>query len=152
MVRDKSNATAMAGFSDPGGNFVFEIHQYLDDDSSGSKDSCVSVTIGRERLKGVTRWMREQRAQAILGEFGVPRNPLCLAALDDLMSFWREWRRMGRLELLGWRRLVGGISAHRSARQERTGATASGHTPPPRGQVTHGAEEQAVASGRRTGS
>jgi endoglucanase len=87
---DKSNATAMAGFSDPGGNFVFEIHQYLDDDSSGSKDSCVSVTIGRERLKGVTRWMREQRAQAILGEFGVPRNPLCLAALDDLMSFLGE--------------------------------------------------------------
>lgn len=85
-----SNATVMAGFSDPADNFVFEIHQYLDVDSSGGKYDCVGERVGRERLEGVTRWMRQQRAQAILGEFGVDQSPACLAALDDLMSFLRE--------------------------------------------------------------
>lgn len=85
-----SNAKVMAGFSDPGRNFVFEIHQYLDSDSSGSKEGCSGERIGRERLEGVTRWLREQRAQAILGEFGVDQSATCLAALDDLLGFLRE--------------------------------------------------------------
>lgn len=87
---DDNNAAAMAGFTDPAGNFVYEIHQYLDRDSSGSNPGCTSARIGRERLERVTLWLRQQRAQAILGEFGADRSPTCLAALDDLMSFLRE--------------------------------------------------------------
>jgi endoglucanase len=101
---ESSNAAAMTGFRDPGNNFVFEIHQYLDEDSSGTKGGCVSRTIGRERLQGVTRWLREQRARAILGEFGVDRSETCLAALDDLLLFLREngdvW--------IGWNYWAGG--------------------------------------------
>jgi endoglucanase len=85
-----SNAAVMKGFADPGRNYVFEIHQYLDSNSSGSNPGCVSARVGRERLEGVTRWLREQRAQAILGEFGGDRSETCLAALDDLLSFLRE--------------------------------------------------------------
>jgi endoglucanase len=100
----ESNATVMAGFRDPGRNMVFEIHQYLDEDSSGAKFKCVRRTIGRERLEGVTRWLRQERAQAILGEFGVDRSPECLAALDDMLSFLREngdvW--------IGWNYWAGG--------------------------------------------
>lgn len=99
-----SNASAMAGFADPGGNYAFEIHQYLDSDSSGSKGACAGQKIGRERLQGVTRWLREQRAKAVLGEFGGDRSPGCLSALDDLLSFLRAngdvW--------IGWNYWAGG--------------------------------------------
>ena len=99
-----SNASALRGFIDPGRNFVFEIHQYLDEDSSGSKPGCSNRKVGRQRLEGITRWLREERAQAILGEFGGDRSETCLAALDDLLLFLREngdvW--------IGWNYWAGG--------------------------------------------
>jgi endoglucanase len=84
-----SNAAVMSGFKDPANNFAFEIHQYLDADSSGTKKDCVGERVGRERLEEVTRWLRQQRAKGFLAEFGVPPTPVCLAALDDLMTFLR---------------------------------------------------------------
>jgi endoglucanase len=85
-----SNAEALQGFVDPARNFVFEIHQYLDSDSSGTGRGCSGVRAGRERLEGATRWLRQQRAQAILGEFGVDQSDTCLAALDDLLDYLAE--------------------------------------------------------------
>ena len=85
-----SNAAAFAGFKDPAGNWVFEMHQYLDSDSSGTKSDCSGPKVGSERLIAVTSWLREQRAKAILGEFGAPATPTCLAALDDLLAFLRN--------------------------------------------------------------
>ena len=94
----RSNAAQMAGFKDPGNNFIFEIHQYLDGDSSGSGTSCVSRTVGRNRLTALTAWLRKEKAGALLGEFGAADNPTCLAALDDMLSYmdhhgdiWRGW-------------------------------------------------------------
>ena len=84
-----SNAAAMRAFDDPGRNMVFEIHQYLDKDSSGTSSKCVGPTIGRQRLNGVTDWLRNQRAKAVLAEFGVASNQECLVALDDLLKFLR---------------------------------------------------------------
>jgi endoglucanase len=86
----KSNAATLSGFVDPGRNFVFEIHQYLDEDSSGTKKECVGGAAGRKRLAGVTRWLREESAQAILAEFGVPPTAKCLAELDDMLAYLRE--------------------------------------------------------------
>jgi endoglucanase len=95
---DRSNAAAFSGFRDPGGNFLFEIHQYLDSNSSGTGAECISKTIGRQRLQRVTDWLRGQRAGAVLGEFGGTKSAQCLAALDDLLQFldangdvWRGW-------------------------------------------------------------
>ncbi len=85
-----SNAATLSGFVDPGRNFVFEIHQYLDSNSSGTGKDCVGGAAGRQRLAGVTRWLRQERAQAVLAEFGVPPTPTCLAALDDLLAYLRE--------------------------------------------------------------
>ena len=99
-----SNASALSGFADPGRNFVFEIHQYLDGDSSGSQRGCSGAKAGRQRLEAVTRWVREQQGRAILGEFGGDQSPTCLAALDDLLSFLSEngdvW--------IGWNYWAGG--------------------------------------------
>lgn len=94
----ESSAVALHGFKDPANHFLFEIHQYLDSNSSGTGNECVDVGIGRRRLAGVTDWLRAERAGAVLGEFGASPNPRCLAALDDLLGFldanadvWRGW-------------------------------------------------------------
>lgn len=93
-----SSARQLAGFRDPANHFLFEIHQYLDSNSSGTGSDCVSATVGSERLAGVTDWLRRQKASAFLGEFGGTRSPICLAALDGLLGFldrngdvWRGW-------------------------------------------------------------
>jgi endoglucanase len=93
-----SNAAAFEDFRDPGNNFLFELHQYLDGDSSGTKSDCVSETVGSERLAEVTTWLRDRKAGALLGEFGGGANPTCLAGLDDMLSYmdknsdvWRGW-------------------------------------------------------------
>ena len=105
---DSSNAAAMRGFRDPGRNFMFEIHQYLDSDSSGTKTDCVDATVGRRRLAKVTTWLRQQRAKGFLAEFGVPPTPVCLQALDDTLSFLEEngdvWA--------GWTYWAGGLRWH----------------------------------------
>lgn len=93
-----SNAVQMRGFRDPANHFLFEIHQYLDADSSGTGATCTDRAIGRQRLAGVTDWLRAEHAGAVLGEFGTAPNPACLDALDDLLKFldrnadvWRGW-------------------------------------------------------------
>jgi len=85
----ESNAAALSGFVDPGRNMAFEIHQYLDSDSSG-RHACSGPKVGRARLEGVTRWLRQQGGKAVLGEFGGDGSATCLAALDDLLGYLRE--------------------------------------------------------------
>jgi endoglucanase len=92
------NAAVMTGVEDPGDNFAFEVHQYLDEDSSGSGSVCVSETVGSERIEGFTDWAAENGYRAFLGEFGSDDNDTCLAAVDDMLTFiednddvWLGW-------------------------------------------------------------
>jgi endoglucanase len=93
-----SNAAAMRGFKDPANNFLFEVHQYLDHNSSGKSKTCAGAGVGSQRLQAFTRWLREQRAKAILAEFGASSDPTCVAALSDILSYmsrnadvWSGW-------------------------------------------------------------
>lgn len=81
-----SNAAAWEGFVDPGDNFVIEMHQYLDGDSSGTKDMCVTPEVAGARLEAASQWLREQHFRGFLGEFGAAPNKECLEALDSLMK------------------------------------------------------------------
>jgi endoglucanase len=36
------NGAAWAGYVDPGNNFIFEMHEYLDSDNSGTHSTCAS--------------------------------------------------------------------------------------------------------------
>lgn len=56
----------MAGFAATDDNLVFEIHQYLDGNSSGQSATCNGKTTGRDRLAAITAWLRAEKAQAIL--------------------------------------------------------------------------------------
>ncbi|MCC8536108.1 glycoside hydrolase family 5 protein [Xanthomonas axonopodis pv. poinsettiicola] len=86
-IAGQSNAVAMAAIRDPLNRYAIEVHQYLDADSSGTRAGCVSPTIGSERLRSFTGWLRSQRKRGFLGEFGASSNPTCMRALDDMLRY-----------------------------------------------------------------
>jgi len=82
-----SNAVAMLGIKDPKDNVLFEAHQYLDSDSSGSSPTCVSGTIGRQRLAPFVRWLRANKKRGFIGELAGARNETCHAAVKDMLTY-----------------------------------------------------------------
>ena len=92
------NAQSLVVIEDPVNNLVFEVHQYLDKDYSGTSAECVSDTIGSEKLQGFTQWLRANGYRGFLGEFGASSNATCMAALDDMLGYvhdnadvWMGW-------------------------------------------------------------
>lgn len=92
------NATVMLTITDPANNYAFDVHQYLDSDSSGTSSQCVSTTIGPQRLANFTAWCRNHGRRGFLGEVGVSTNATCLQALDNLLAYvktnadvWLGW-------------------------------------------------------------
>ena len=63
------------------------MHQYLDSDGSGTSTTCVSSTIGSERLKAATEWLRANGKKGLLGEYAGAVNPTCQAAVKDMLSY-----------------------------------------------------------------
>jgi endoglucanase len=90
------NAAAWAGYKgDP--NFAFEVHQYLDSDSSGNHATCVANK-GTKVLDAVSSWARTNRVKLFMGEMGWSQDPKCLvegAAMMQAMTrspdVWTGW-------------------------------------------------------------
>ncbi|HSD40165.1 MAG TPA: glycoside hydrolase family 5 protein [Rhodocyclaceae bacterium] len=80
------NASVMLGVVDPGNNYAYEVHQYLDGDGSGASGTCVSTTIGAERLAGFTSWLKTNNKRAFLGEFAGGNNATCQAAVTGALA------------------------------------------------------------------
>jgi endoglucanase len=105
-----SNA-AMLGVVDSGNNYAYEVHQYLDSDSSGSHTTCVSATIGTERVMPFMTWLESNGRRGFLGEFGggaaadtESQDQTCATALDAMLSLIQS-----RPDLwLGWSYWAGG--------------------------------------------
>lgn len=104
------NAAAYDNFQDPGNNFAFEVHNYLDKDSSGTHTEAVPEG-GKARLTEFTAWLKKHHWQGFLGEFGWDNNPAntqanvigdeMLAYMDQNRDVWlgyaywaagRKWR------------------------------------------------------------
>ncbi len=92
------NAQVMNGIKDPYNWFMYDVHQYMDSDGSGSTETCLNANIGVERLKTFTQWLRTNNKKAILGEFSSGRNTQCDKALDNMVHYlennadvWRGW-------------------------------------------------------------
>lgn len=96
--QNPSNAAALASIKDPINNYAFEMHFYLDSDSSGTHKECVSETIGVERLKAATKWLNDNDFKGFLGEFGIADNAVCLSALDKTL----EYLSNNKNSWLGW--------------------------------------------------
>jgi len=95
------NAQVMVGVKDPINNFIFEVHQYLDSDGSGTHPECVNTTIGATRLVQFTAWAKQYGYKAVLGEWAGGANDICEAAIasiaqymtqnDDVFLGWTWW-------------------------------------------------------------
>jgi endoglucanase len=92
------NSTVMKGIVDPGKNMVFEVHQYLDADWSGTSTTCVSPTVGAEQLAGFTNWLRSNGYRGYLGELGAASNDTCNQAITGMLNHlqanadvWAGW-------------------------------------------------------------
>lgn len=92
------NATVMLGVKDPADNYAYELHQYLDSDFSGTHPECRNEQIGVTTLTEVTEWLRHNNKRGFLGEFGAGRNDVCLAALENMLTFIDK----NRDAWLGW--------------------------------------------------
>jgi endoglucanase len=79
-----SGNTALAGVVDPGNRFAIEVHQYFDDNSSGTTPKATSGSCGTDRLREFQDWARKNKLKAFLGEFGAAANPASLNALADI--------------------------------------------------------------------
>lgn len=97
-VSGRANADAVRHITDSCKNMAFEVHQYFDQDSSGTSDQCVSSTIGSQRISAFTDWLRATDNRGFLGEFGVAGTNICREALTDLVEtldrdkeIWLGW-------------------------------------------------------------
>lgn len=102
------NADVMVNIVDSGNNFAFEVHQYLDGNSSGQSASISNSRIGRDRLISFTQWLRGNGFRGFLGEFGAANSTIgdrgnqigdetvnlmldYMEANDDVWMGWAWW-------------------------------------------------------------
>ncbi|KAJ5131064.1 CAZyme family GH5 [Penicillium bovifimosum] len=80
----------MKALTDPQDKIVYEMHQYLDSDGSGTHEECVSQTIGEERLTSATQWLKDNGKVAVIGEFAGGVNDDCKAAITGMLDYMGE--------------------------------------------------------------
>lgn len=92
------NGVALQNFRDPGNNFAFEVHQYFDDDFSGTKGNCARAGDAVAAVESFTDWLRANGHRGMLGEFGAPGGKACIAAIRDMVEVvernkdvWTGW-------------------------------------------------------------
>lgn len=78
------NAAAMTAIRDPAANFAFDVHQYLDPQSSGAQFECL-VGSGR-RLAAFTQWLQAHQRKGFLGEFASGPAEVCMSELSTLLE------------------------------------------------------------------
>lgn len=91
-------ATDMAKLTDTSDKIVYEMHQYLDTDGSGTSTDCVSSTIGKERVTEATAWLKANNKKGFLGETAGGANTQCISAVQDMLTYmeantdvWTGW-------------------------------------------------------------
>jgi hypothetical protein len=98
----------MLNIVDPANHYVFEVHQYLDSDSSGTTANIVNANIGVTRLSAFTSWLRANNKRGFLGEFAAANSTIGstasligdealtnllshIAANSDVWEGWAWW-------------------------------------------------------------
>lgn len=96
------NAENALTIVDPLNNYAFEVHQYVDSNSSGTSGNAVSENIGVDRIAAVTSWAEANRRHLFLGEFGVSSvltnriaNHRMLSRIEDRPDVWIGWTAWG---------------------------------------------------------
>ncbi|KAL0260313.1 hypothetical protein SLS55_003999 [Diplodia seriata] len=89
--QSSGNADSMGDLTDTQeGKLIYQMHQYLDSDSSGTSETCVSTTIGKERLEAATTWLKNNGKKGLLGEFAGGNNDQCKTAVKGMLDYMKE--------------------------------------------------------------
>lgn len=80
------NASVMLKIKDPASRFGFDVHQYLDKDSSGTSSHIEGPEAGVQRLKPMTDWCLKHKRKAFLGEFGAAGSPEARTAVTRMLD------------------------------------------------------------------
>ncbi|KAJ6032218.1 hypothetical protein N7540_002950 [Penicillium herquei] len=82
--------TNLVNLTDPNDKLVYEMHQYLDSDGSGTSATCVSSTIGQERVESATEWLQANGKLGFLGEFAGGNNSVCQTAITGMLDYLED--------------------------------------------------------------
>ena len=92
------NGASLLALKDPSDKIIYQMHQYLDTDGSGTSPNCVSNTIGAERVRAATEWLKANNKKGILGETAGGANTQCINALTGMLKHmsdnsdvWTGW-------------------------------------------------------------
>ena len=61
-----------------------------DSDGSGTSATCVSSTIGSERLQDATAWLASVGLKGFLGEIGAGSNAACISAIQGALCSMQQ--------------------------------------------------------------
>jgi endoglucanase len=100
-IDGEPNGVALEKFHDPAKNFAFEVHQYFDEDFSGTKGDCSRADDAVAAVETFTGWLKKTGNRGMLGEFGVPKGEACIKGLKamvdvvernkDVWTGWTYW-------------------------------------------------------------
>lgn len=82
--------TNLANLTDSSNKILYEMHQYLDSDGSGTSDVCVDSTIGVDRITSATQWLIDNGKVGILGEFAGGANSVCQEAISGMLDYMQQ--------------------------------------------------------------
>ena len=78
------NAAQAARFTDPGRNYAFELHQYLDRDSSGTQATCTAGSA--RRVDAALSWAEQASVPLFFGEIAAGASATCQAEYDAMLQ------------------------------------------------------------------
>lgn len=84
------NSVSMLNITDPSDKIIYEMHQYLDSDGSGTSATCVNNTIGADRIAEATQWLKTNGKLGIIGEFAGGANSVCQEAVEGMLEAMSE--------------------------------------------------------------
>ena len=115
-----SNADALLPLAHDDPRVVFEVHQYFDDNFSGTGPTCGAAAKIPPILARVGVWARVNHVRMMLGEFGVsPRSGVRQGARRHARRHRGRPRGLVWMDLLGGRGLVGRLPVQPPGRERR---------------------------------
>lgn len=79
--------TNLVALTDPYNKIVYEMHQYLDSDGSGTSSTCVDSTIGVTRITAATQWLIANNKVGFIGELAGGANSVCQQAVTGMLDY-----------------------------------------------------------------
>ena len=82
---DEPSSDYLYQLNDPLSNTAIDIHEYLDDDFSGTHQACTQS--GPDNLAGLTSWLQQHNLKALVSETGGDNNTQCATYLTDILNY-----------------------------------------------------------------